>query len=51
MPMPLFSFCFSLLGKREVHELDLHVEEMHLFQEIFNVLVLNVEVGVQTNAC
>lgn len=33
-----------------VHEFDFHVEEVDLFEEILNVLVFDVEVGVEPDA-
>jgi hypothetical protein len=46
-----FVFLLFLLPevKSNLHELDLHVEKVGLFQEVFNVLILNVKIGVESD--
>lgn len=32
-----------------VHKFDLHVEEVDLFEQVLNILVLDVQVGVESH--
>lgn len=46
-----FVFALLLLTKsvNALHKLDLQVQEVHLLEEVFDILILDVEVGVEAH--